>query len=447
LPPQLQAVIDQALAKNPDERYQSANQMAADFNEAIGVHADAETVRPLQSQRPKPATPTKKQTPIWIGAAIFACACVGFLLVGAVGLSAFKLFPTREVAQANPTFTAVIDPPSTEEASTDIIPDTSSSPAGVLRFQNNIATMDQITLNATLAPLPENTQYEVWMIDDAHEQSRSLGILTHDADDQFSLIYIEPQGQNLIAQYNRMEITLEPSPDDSPNSSRNVLYSGSLPPGSLEHIRHLLVGTEETPGQGAMAIGLVNNVTLINEAADAMLQAFDVGDSSGVRSNAEIIANLIVGKEDLDFYNDWDKDGAINDPGDGYGLLINGGQAGYLDGMIHHSSYAADAPGATSEIQMHATHVEICTQNLETWAPELRDLALNIARTSDSQEVEAELREAAALADQMLNGIDIDGSETVDPIPGEGGALTALTHVGYMSDMPIFSGEGQSSSQ
>ena len=92
---------------------------------------------------------------------------------------------------------------------------------------------------------------------------------------------------------------------------------------------------------------------------------------------------------------------------------------------------------------MHASHVEICTQNLETWAPELRDLAVNIARTPENQDMEADLRKAVALANQMLDGIDIDGNETVDPIPGEGGALTALTHVGYMSDMPIYAGEGQ----
>ncbi|MGB7874085.1 MAG: anti-sigma factor, partial [Anaerolineales bacterium] len=322
----------------------------------------------------------------------------------------------------------------------------SASPVGVLRFQSSIAKMDQITINATLAPLPENTQYEAWMIDDAHEQSRSLGVLEQGAGNQFSLTFIEPQSQNLIAIYNRMEITLEPSPDDNPNSSREIVYSGSLPPGSLEHIRHLMVGTEETPGQGAMAVGLVKNITLINQAAEAMLGAFNAEDSTGVRSNAEAIVNLIVGKEDLDFYNDWDSDGSINDPGDGYGLLINGGQAGYLDGMIHHASYSADAPGATSDIQMHASHVEICTQNLETWAPELRDLALNIARASESQDVEADLREAITLASQMLDGIDIDGSESVDPIPGEGGAITAFIHAGYMSDMPIYQGEGQVSS-
>ena len=443
VPPQIQAVIDQALAKNPDERYQTAKQMSADFNEAIGIQAEAETIPPPQNRTPVPATPLQKRTPLWIGAAIFVCVCASVLLLGAVGISAFNLLPTREVAQANPTSTEETTPPSTEEANGGIFPNTGSSPVGVLRLQSSVATMDQITINATLAPLPENMQYEAWMIDDAHEQSRSLGILKQSAENQFSLTFIEPQSKNLIALFNRMEITLEPSPDDSPNSSRNVVYSGSLPAGSLEHIRHLMVGTEETPGQGAVVVGLVNNVTLIKQAADAMLKAFNAGDGTGMRSNAETIVNLIVGKEDLNFYSDWDADGSISDPGDGYGLLINGGQSGYLDGMIHHASYAAGATGATNEIKMHASHVEICTQNLETWAPELRDLAVNIARTPENQDMEADLRKAVALANQMLDGIDIDGNETVDPIPGEGGALTALTHVGYMSDMPIYAGEGQ----
>jgi hypothetical protein len=84
-------------------------------------------------------------------------------------------------------------------------------------------------------------------------------------------------------------------------------------------------------------------------------------------------------------------------------------------------------------------------QNLETWAPALRDLTLNIARAPENQDVEADLREAVTLANQMLDGIDMDGSESVDPIPGEGGAMTAFLHAGYMSDMPIFPGEDQDS--
>jgi hypothetical protein len=123
--------------------------------------------------------------------------------------------------------------------------------------------------------------------------------------------------------------------------------------------------------------------------------------------------------------------------------LINGSQAGYLDGMIHHASYSAKASGATSEIMMHAGHVEICTQNLERWAPELRDLALRIARASQDQDVSADVFKASTLANQMLEGIDIDGSESIDPIAGEGGALTAFEHAEYMSDMPILPGENQ----
>jgi hypothetical protein len=447
LPPQIQAVIDRALAKNPDERYQSANQMAADFYEAIGVHAEAVTIPPtLQSQTPEPATPPKRQTPIWIGAGIFICACVSLILAGVVGLSALNLLPTREVPQANPTITEVINTPAAEETSENIIPNTSASPVGVLRFQNSLATLDQLTINATLDPLPENMQYEVWMIDDGSEQSLSLGGFEQSTGDQFSLTFIEPEGQNLLAITNRMEITLEPSPDDSPNSSRDVQYSGALPPESLEHIRHLLVGFQATPGQIPIAVGLVDNVTLIKDAADAMLVAFNEGDDPGLRSNAENIVNLIVGSENSDFYNDWDEDGSVNDPGDGFGLLINGGQAGYLDSTFNHANFAAEAPGATDEIQLHASHVAICVQNLETWAPALRDLALNIALSSESQDIEADLREAVTLANQMLDGIDMDGSESIDPTPGEGGAITAFIHAGYMSDIPIFPGEDQGSS-
>ena len=103
----------------------------------------------------------------------------------------------------------------------------------------------------------------------------------------------------------------------------------------------------------------------------------------------------------------------------------------------------ADEKNATSEIRMHATHVEICIQNLEMWAPELRDLALNIARAAENQDIEADIRSAATLADQILNGVDIDGSESIDPIPGEGGAVTATEHAEYMADMPILPGENR----
>lgn len=112
--------------------------------------------------------------------------------------------------------------------------------------------------------------------------------------------------------------------------------------------------------------------------------------------------------------------------------------------MIHHASYSADTTSATEEIKVHATHVEICIENLEDWSPELRDLAVSIARSTENQDIEADVRTASTLADHILNGVDINGNESVDPIAGEGGALTAVEHAEYMSDMPILPGEHRS---
>src|SRR3990172_7656506 len=170
LPPQLQAVIDRALAKNPEQRYQHARDMAADFYEAIGMHAEAKTIHSLQTRLPsRPAQP-RKRDPIWMSAAIFTYACLGVMLLGALGISAAALMPRLRAAQANHTPTVYADAHPTQPPSVSFIPDTGASSVGILRFQNGSATMDHITINAMLALPPENMQYEAWVIDDGNEQ-------------------------------------------------------------------------------------------------------------------------------------------------------------------------------------------------------------------------------------------------------------------------------------
>ena len=48
-----------------------------------------------------------------------------------------------------------------------------------------------------------------------------------------------------------------------------------------------------------------------------------------------------------------------------------------------------------------------------------------------------QVADAVALADKMLNGIDLDSDGTIDPIPGEGGAQTAYDQAYHMADMPL----------
>ena len=314
---------------------------------------------------------------------------------------------------------------------------------GVLRFQDGTAKLDQITISADLTPPTAGKQYEAWLLSDSGEQRISLGVLTQNASGQFTLNYVDSQGRNLLDGFGHMEITVEPSPDDSPNPTSDVAYSSAIPMGSLIHIRHLLVRMEDNPNHIGMVVGLVNDATLINKAAQDMLAASSSTSSRRIRSDAEAIINLIVGKQNADMYKDWDHNGVINDPGDGYGVLLNGNQAGYVGGVIDHAELAAKSSDSTAEIRMHKGHVTICAQNVEDWATQLRDIAIRIAQSKPGDDVSADVRLAATLADQMLNGIDINGNETIDPIPGEGGAITAYEHADYMSDMPILPGANQ----
>jgi hypothetical protein len=191
-----------------------------------------------------------------------------------------------------------------------------------------------------------------------------------------------------------------------------------------------------------MIDGLRNNALLLNETAEAMLAAYEAGKVKEVRSNAESIVNLIVGNQ-ASSYLDWDGNGIINDPGDGYGLLVNGDQTGYVGGVHHHSSYSADADDSTPNIRLHNEHVEISIHNIEEWAIELRDITKRIVQAPEGANVEADIRNAVVLANQILNGLDINGNEIIEPITGEGGALTAYQHAYYMADIQILPGKDQ----
>ena len=444
IPEELQAVIDKALTKYPEERYNTGHALLVDYFKAIGIHLESETIHSAPTRAPRPAAPRKKKkstlNPIWVVTGILACACITFTSVSVLGISVYSFFPQLRTTQQANTEPMAMDHVETETPA--IIPNTGDAAVGLLRFQDGTAIADQITISANLDNPPEGTQYEVWLIDNSGEQSRSIGTLEKDSNGVYSLTFVDPQSRNLLENYSQMEITVEPNPDNNPNPSGQVAYSSGIARAALTHIRHLIVSTEETPNQIGMMDGLKNNATLINQTAEAMLAAYETGDQAAIRSNAEAIVNLVVGNQDAS-YVDWDSNGTVNDPGDGYGLLVNGDQTGYVGGVHHHSSYSAEAEDSSPNIRLHNEHVEVSIHNIEEWAIELRDTTKRILQAPEGANIEADVRTAVALANQILNGLDIDGNESIDPIPGEGGALTAYQHAYYMADMPILPGENQ----
>jgi tRNA A-37 threonylcarbamoyl transferase component Bud32 len=436
LDPAIQAVIDRALAKRPEDRFQTPLELARAFEAALYERADAPTLLPPKAdgsaRRPKPW--------IWIGVAGLAVAALaGFIF----------LKPTPAPVPVS-TATAALDhglqpPAATPHSMTEPVigPAQAVADVGLVRFQDVASHVDGVLVSAKGMPAaPEGQQYEVWLVGTGGETRRSLGILNLDASGNGSLQFVDEQSRNLLARYDRMEITLEPNPDPSPNPSSEVAFSSGVPGDSLMHVRHLLVSMPDTPNQVGLMHGLWTDAALVDQTANAMLASYEAGDEAATRKNAEAVVNLIVGKQSAQ-YGDLDQDGEVTDPGDGYGLLLNGESPGYTGGVYSHTTYAMTTGDAPASVLLHGGHVEACITNVEDWSVQLRDLALNILASPFDGNMRGIIVQAVGLADQIVNGVDLNGDEQIDPIPGEGGVKTAYQHAYYMADILILPGQGQ----
>ena len=294
-----------------------------------------------------------------------------------------------------------------------------------------------MTFNATGMPVLESgTQYEIWLLDATGEERRSVGYLQLNQDGSGSTSMVDAEGRNLLGLYHSLEITVEPVPDPSPNPAGDARFAATLPDEGLSHVRHLLVSFSRAPNGAGLLDGLVADSRLLDATARSMLAAYEAGDVAGTRSDAEAMLNLLVGSQSPD-HSDWDGDGQIEDPGDGYGLLLNGDNSGYIQGSIAHAEFAASSESATSNMQSHGDHVVVSARNLEAWAPQLRDLLKQVLQSPFDPAMGGLIREAVAISQNMLTGTDLNGNERVEAITGEGGAETAYQHALYMADIVI----------
>jgi hypothetical protein len=165
-----------------------------------------------------------------------------------------------------------------------------------------------------------------------------------------------------------------------------------------------------------------------------MLTSFEAGDQANVRLLAEQMLNLILGAQSP-ARRDWNGDGNIDDAGDGYGLLLNGSNSGYIQGTFSHANLSIQSPDATENMLDHGEHVKVAATNVGEWTPLLRDQLMAVIEAPTLAEAEGAIRQSVAFANQIRNGTDLNGNENIEPIPGEGGALTAYEHAFYMADI------------
>jgi hypothetical protein len=306
--------------------------------------------------------------------------------------------------------------------------------------------MDKATVTLNNLPLPKaGSHYDVWVLAEGGENRLNIGSVVVDKNAQGQLVYTNPNQDNILSLFDQLEVTVEADNDPTPDeSSGDVVASSIFPPLALVHVRHILVSFSAAPDGTALIQGLWDSSDWLYSDVSDLQDAYSNGDEELVRLKTEEVINLLAGSANKTQYMDWNQDGTLNDPTDGFGLLQNGEpgyvEQGYILQSMSHAKFAAQAIDATGNIKAQSGSVVFCLENMNGWSEQLLAKALELQAMSFGADMEPLIAEMATLSDQIISGVDSNGNKLIEPIAGEGGATTAYEYAYYMADMPLLSG-------
>jgi hypothetical protein len=429
--PDLQALLDRALAKNPALRYESAGDLADEFMALFNgqtispgtLHIAEMARQAAEASQQAKKQPEERPSRRWVRIAIE----VAVLLI--LGLAIYRVLdPNRQTAVAP------------------------NVPVGRARFDDSNFFMDNISVSLNNSvPQPEDgMHYEAWLLGEEGVPPRDIGRLIQGDSGVWRLDFDEPSQGNLLRTYNQIQITKEQDGVAISAPTGEVVYSSIYPPVALESLRHLIVAHEQTPDGGPLIQNLwYYSGEYLNKSISGdqfeqeyigMVQALATNDEPSLRTRTEEVINQIVGSLS-DQYQDYDKDGAISVSGDEYGSLPQGEERlGYIQESALYAQSTADAPDSTVNIRGYNDDVQVCLQNMEGWTNEILRLALQLNETSFGPEMEPIVSELKVLGNQLVHGVDVNQNGIIDAVAGECGADTAYFHSYYMADFQIYPG-------
>lgn len=242
LPPAVDAILNKAMAKRPQDRYQSAAELRAAVQRAVngeepeGAGQAARNEDELQrTQRlqpetaaaaietpsttePKPARTKGKRPFLPLAAGVVGLlvvlAVMGFIFLNGDGDSA-------DVTTV-PTQVAVTEAPTSPAAETAV-----PAPAGTLRFaepDGNNLRQYTLSLNGVAAP-PAGFHYELWF--DFADRPAPENVAEVTAQNG-RITYADVLVDSLATTVTGVRVSLEPDFDDDPTISANVVYTGQV---------------------------------------------------------------------------------------------------------------------------------------------------------------------------------------------------------------------------
>ncbi|NOZ71586.1 MAG: hypothetical protein GXP38_06690, partial [Chloroflexi bacterium] len=277
-----------------------------------------------------------------------------------------------------------------------------------------------------------------YLVKDDQQTVTAIGKLPV-TDNAINMTWDSPTGENLIGNYNTVRIT-----------KQAVYASAALPTQALAHIRHVVYQRSDTPNNVGYSVGLVQQAeALLTHVNNAKTWA-DQDNLDEAKRHTEHTINIMVG-EDSPLFKDWNGDGNIQNPGDGFGILagsedLNGDgrvNVGYAKGTHDHIKNAANSPDATDNIKARAQQVKAATYNImgrtndptyPNWGQQFLAAAQNLMNATTAAEAQTYADQMVEFATEILNGTDANGNGKVEPVAGEGGARTAHLYAQHAAD-------------
>lgn len=332
---------------------------------------------------------------------------------GTLGVVLKNMYTGKSSAPANPALTA----------NANGVINFSDSPNGA--GHNDVVS---ITIHG-LSTAPAGSQYDAWLVNSNSEHTIALGTLKLQ-NDSYSLNFVDT-GKNLLGEGDKVEVTVEQGTVTIPTGQ--IVLSATFPPKAFVHIKHLLFSFPNTPGKIGLVVGLVAQAQQLSAAAQLLQSIAPSHNSVAIRCATQSIIDIAEGTDGAHYQPLGNQCAAQNITltGDGYGLL---GTNGYIANGKAHAALAATQSDSTTVIRTHAQHVGICLDNMQDWITTIDQDALALLNNPDNT---AQVSEIVTLSNHALNGVDINNDERIDPIKGEGGAVTAYSHAQLMAQLTL----------
>ncbi len=314
--PRIQAVVDRALRKQKDARFQKAGDLAAAFRDAIRAGEATVVSHGVRGSTPSPSAKRKFPVrPLWIGVAALAVisVCVAVVGLGALSLLSPSATPTSQIA-GEPTAVPAIEPTQPLAVGANPTAPSSAPLTGGSIYQDS-------SMQAVVRDVPEpgaNAAYAAWLIGEADTAQLAGASFSQGA---LSISFVDPQGRNLLAVYDQFAVSVEPNPDPAPDVPGTILYVSLAPEEILLEIRRLDDLTKGEPTSQGLVGGLRGEAQTHDSHLGFALSAVDGGNLTAAKQHLEHSINVLEGLAS-EAYSDWNQSGGRpENPGDGFGLI------------------------------------------------------------------------------------------------------------------------------